>query len=165
MKEYLLKWASPDGRYNIVLMQRAWENIVHFYEKTLHRETGGILIGYYTDDLTTAIVTEITHPSLDSGSGYTWFYRGIVGLKQLLIHRWKEPERRYYLGEWHYHPAKYVEPSIDDINQMAKISRDKNYSCREPIMLIIGYGYNTNRQVRAFIFPRGKPMVELSLIN
>jgi len=134
MRKYSLKWASSDGSHNIVLMPGAWKGIVYFCEKNRHRETGGILIGYYTDDLITAVITEISYPPRDSKSGYAWFYRGIAGLKQLLIQRWKEPIPCYYLGEWHYHPTKDVEPSMNDIDQMIKISSDENYNCREPVV-------------------------------
>lgn len=161
MKKYSLKWTSPDRRYNIVLLPGVWKDLVNFCGNSIHRETGGILIGYYTDDLFTAVVTEITHPHKNSRSSYAWFYRGIAGLKQLLIQRWKEPESRYYLGEWHYHPTKDVVPSLDDMNQMVKISREENYNCRKPVMLIVGHGHETDRQMRAFVFPRGESMLEL----
>lgn len=142
-------------------MHNAWENILQTCKKAANKETGGILIGYYTDDLTTAVVTESTPPPKDSKSDYTWFYRGIDGLKRLLIRRWKEPRRCYYLGEWHYHPAKKVKPSHDDINQMVRISSEENYNCREPIMLVVGHDYGETRQIKAFVFPRGKAMIEL----
>lgn len=142
-------------------MHNTWENILQTCEKSVNKETGGILIGYYTDDLTTAVVTEATPPPKDSRSDYTRFYRGMDGLKRLLIRRWKEPRRCYYLGEWHYHPVKNVEPSPNDINQMVKISREENYKCREPIMLVVGHGYGEARSIRAFVFPKGTAMIEL----
>lgn len=146
-----------------MLMHRAWENILHFCEKALNKETGGILIGYYTEDLTTAVITEVTPAPPDSRSGCSWFYRGIAGLKQLFLRKWKEVERRHYLGEWHYHPRKHVEPSIDDMSQMVNISKDGHYNCQEPVMLIVGYGYGVDRHIRALVFPRREPMLELSI--
>ncbi|UJS16659.1 MAG: Mov34/MPN/PAD-1 family protein [Candidatus Jettenia sp.] len=156
-----MKWSTNDGRYSIILTSKAWKNILCNCEKAVNKEIGGILIGYYTDDLITAIVKEATPPPKDSRSGYIWFYRGTAGLKRLLILRWKEIKRCYYLGEWHYHPEKNIKPSSDDINQMVRISREENYNCQEPILLIIGYDHGEARQIRTFIFPKREEMTEL----
>ena len=103
-------------------------------------ETGGILIGYYTSTNTQAIVTKITGPSKDSGSGRSWFKRGTLGLSALLNRVWNSGE--YYLGEWHFHPmASSVQPSPQDIYQMKEIAFSERYNCPEPIMIIIAGSY------------------------
>ena len=48
-----------------------------------------------------------------------------------------------YLGEWHLHPDSRSAPSHVDIAQMKKISQDKNFNCKEPILLIFGKLINT----------------------
>lgn len=99
-------------------------------------ETGGIIIGYYSIDLKKVIVTKATPLSKDSKVGRNWFVRGVEGLKRILNKRWEYNE--YYLGEWHFHPQNNSSPSFQDKRQLAMISKDKNYSCPEPIMLIVG---------------------------
>jgi hypothetical protein len=66
-------------------------------------ETGGVLIGTYSCDLSLAIVARATaHPS-DSRAGATWFERGTAGMDKLLEDAWAHG--LHYLGEWHYHPG------------------------------------------------------------
>ncbi|WP_202703895.1 Mov34/MPN/PAD-1 family protein [Flavobacterium sp. UGB4466] len=97
-------------------------------------ETGGIILGSYTDSAT-ATVSEIMDPPEDSRAGRYWFERGIKGLKSILTAAWNK--NQYYLGEWHYHPNGTVEPSYQDYQQMSKISKSEKYYCPEPIMIII----------------------------
>lgn len=44
----------------------------------------------------------------------------------------------HYLGEWHLHPKSNPTPSATDIAQMKKIAQDKNFNCKEPILMILG---------------------------
>ncbi len=124
-------------------------------------ETGGILIGYYSQDRSTAIVTQATRAPRDSRSGPTWFIRGVVGLRHLLAKFWKEPKRHYYLGEWHYHPAKTVEPSCEDFTQMRLISESSDYNCAEPVLIIVGEGMGVDLPAKVFVFPKEAPTLNL----
>jgi len=125
-------------------------------------ETGGVLIGRYSPDLATAIVSEATPPPPDSEQGPAWFIRGVVGLREKFKRRWRSKERTYYLGEWHFHPTANVEPSQEDIAQMSKICHDLNYHCGEPVLLIAGKSNDDQERVyRAFVFPRGNRYMEL----
>ncbi len=119
------------------------------------------MIGFYTEDQSTAIVTKATPPPRDSRAGRTWFHRGIAGLRLLLEKYWTKPERRYYIGEWHFHTAVDVEPSPDDIDQMTRISRDRKYNCPEPVSLIVGKERRGERRVRMFVFLRDSSAMEL----
>lgn len=100
-------------------------------------ETGGIIIGHYDADCQNAVITECTKPPEDSIAARFRFYRGIKGLKGLLQQCWKE-QNEYYLGEWHLHPGSSPTPSAADIAQMKKIAQDKNFNCKEPILMILG---------------------------
>jgi len=150
-------WETNQGEYLFEINSDVWNFLESECSKANGRETGGILIGYYSDDRSTAMVTEATAPPIDSSYGYNWFQRGISGLKSLLIGHWKNSSRKiFYIGEWHYHPARMVVPSDEDYKQMREISNSENYQCKEPIMLIIGNRINDTRQIRAFVFPRGR---------
>ncbi len=125
-------------------------------------ETGGILVGRYSEDLALAIVCEATPPPTDSKRGRSWFMRGVSGLSEMLSKRWQAGERTFYVGEWHFHPANQVEPSRDDFTQMHKISRAREYDCREPLLLILGAGtHEGNRVFRAFVCPADGDRLEL----
>jgi len=160
-----MHWVTQTGNLSLVIDSKPWQSIEDQCRKAKDCETGGVLIGYYSEDTTTAVITEISAPPHDSDRGPTWFHRGVAGLKQLLLRRWKSVKRTYYLGEWHYHPSTLIEPSGDDLDQMLKINCAPNYQCREPIMLIIGQNVTGTRQVRAFVFPRELPYVEYQRIS
>lgn len=134
MKEYenielKSKIFIEDGAYNKLLTIIA--------ENKSKLETGGIIIGHYDVTFQNAIITECTRPPEDSKAARLRFYRGIKGLKSLLQKYWKE-RNEYYLGEWHLHPGSSPNPSHTDIEQMKKIAKDKNFNCKEPILLILG---------------------------
>ncbi|MCX6064977.1 MAG: Mov34/MPN/PAD-1 family protein [Chloroflexi bacterium] len=159
-------WIANQGEYLLVVQQVAWQAIVSECFRANDRETGGILIGYYTNDQSTANVTEALPAPKDSKWGQYWFVRGVTGLSTLLLKRWANPTRRtFYLGEWHFHPSIGLEPSDYDFKQMKEISYSSNYHCKEPIMLIIGQDDNGNRPVRVFVFPRDKNPYEYQQIS
>ena len=157
------RWLTPNGEYALMIESQAWLRIESECKKAQGRETGGILIGTYTEDNSTAVVTEVSGPPSDSCRGFSWFWRGIVGLKELLARRWKWKRRTYYLGEWHFHPYLSIEPSGDDLTQMRNISQNFNYHCSKPIMIIVGKYCNEGRPIRAFVFPQGESHLEFHI--
>ncbi len=156
-------WWTVDDEYGVIVQDECWQSMVQECASAGEMETGGILIGYYTPDKATAVVTKAVGPPVDSERGHTWFRRGIAGLSAVLRRLWDQPRRTYYVGEWHYHPAARVEPSPDDLEQMVKISRASNYQCKEPIMLVIGNAVDGRRPIRAFVFPAGSAPREMKL--
>lgn len=154
-------WITHCRRYALKVTAASWQQIERECVRSGTIETGGILVGHYTADTSTVIVTEALPPPEDSARGRSWFYRGVAGLCELLTKRWQSKTRSYYIGEWHYHPASIVEPSEDDFSQMYSINADRRYSCQEPVMLIVGRAqYGVERPLRAFVFPRGQSHME-----
>lgn len=103
-------------------------------------ETGGIIIGRYSDDGLTAHISEITNSPDDSIKRRSSFKRGIQGLQKKLNMLWGN--RYYYLGEWHYHPNSSSFPSEHDIKQMISLSHNKKLHCPEPILIVLGGNKN-----------------------
>lgn len=125
-------------------------------------ETGGVLVGRYSTDSKVADIREATPAPPDSLQGRSWFTRGVVGLRELLAKRWQAKRHTHYLGEWHFHPTDVVVPSSIDFSQMARIARADEYRCREPLLLIMGYGTGSRtRPMRVFVCPRGEMPIEL----
>lgn len=129
-------FTSKDSKYKFLLQDKIFRSMLRYVRNSEDMETGGILIGSYSQDTSTAIVTKITGPPKDSRRGFSWFERGLKGLQKLLNKRWLNHE--YYLGEWHYHPLSAPTPSFQDLYQMRVISSSKSYHCPEPILMIIG---------------------------
>ena len=157
---------TPCQGYELRIAAESWRQIDRECRRSGSVETGGILIGHYTKDERTALVTEALPPPSDSARGRSWFHRGVAGLRGLLAKRWESEVRTYYVGEWPYHPASIVEPSGDDLTQMHGINADPRYRCREPIMVIVGQApRGKERPVRAFVFPQGQGHIEFKRRN
>ncbi len=120
----------------IYLKNIAYQKAINQAKKTKNKETGGILIGRYSSSLKIVYINELSNPPADSKAGFCWFNRGVKGLREYLEKKWIQNEE-YYLGEWHFHPANVPEPSLTDIAQLKRISWDKRFNCKEPILIIV----------------------------
>jgi integrative and conjugative element protein (TIGR02256 family) len=114
-------------------------------------ETGGVLIGRYAEDGRVAYVELASPPPGDSSAGLDWFERGQNGLRELLREQWNLPQRRFYVGEWHFHPIGRAEPSFQDRQQMATIAQDSNYHCERPLLIIASPSTLQRRTARVFV--------------
>lgn len=151
-------------RFGLCIEARAWKLLDRCCRRAGDAETGGVLVGFYAPALDVACVTEASGPPADSERGRTWFRRGVAGLESLFRRHWSAARRRHYIGEWHYHPAADIEPSPDDLEQMASISRSPKFQCSEPIMVIVGASVpGGSRRFRAFVFPRDTPYEEFTV--
>lgn len=147
-------WKTEDHLFKVELSPDIFLKMVEMTQENCTIETGGILVGKYIDNNNTAIIIDALPPPKDSLRSRSTFTRGIEGLITLLKNLWghSKTKRQYYIGEWHYHPTTVVIPSQTDLDQMEKISRDPNYNCKEPIMIILGNGNSTDRQIKCFLF-------------
>lgn len=143
-------WSSADGRFGMEIQQAALARALVICERAGTAETGGIIVGHYTVKHDCAVVTELRGPPNDSEAGRTWFVRGAQGLTDYLRSLWTR-ERRYYLGEWHFHPRASAQPSRQDTGQMQEIARDPRYRCPEPLLLIIGGSPPEAYELSAFV--------------
>lgn len=158
---------TVDGTFAVQFQATVFRALDRHCRDAGSSETGGILIGHHSEDLSVAIVREATPPPSDSRRGRSWFVRGVNGLRDMLGKRWRAKDRTHYLGEWHFHPVVHVEPSGDDFAQMVEISRAKEYDCKEPLLLILGAGQHQGRRsFRAFVCPaEGAPSELLPLLD
>ncbi|MBD2717108.1 Mov34/MPN/PAD-1 family protein [Microvirga sp. STR05] len=150
---------SANKDFNLFLSKKLLEEVVNYCRIAHRNETGGIIIGSYSADLSGATVSKIMGPPVDSRSGFSWFERGTEGVKKAMDDLWQK-QQQFYLGEWHYHPYSSPNPSRRDLLQMREVAEDPNFACPEPIMLIAGGNPKKSMLFRAFVFPAGK-MVEL----
>ena len=156
-------YSSDDGKFQVILPGDVERKVLRLCAEARGRETGGVLVGNYTPDRATAIITDATPPPRDSDAGRTWFNRGVAGLQRLFVRLWSKPNREYYIGEWHHHPTNTIAMSTDDVRQMKNISEDENYRCPEPVLIIVGVNRYSRWNGRIFLFPQGEKYVELSV--
>lgn len=155
-----LVFRSEDGLYGLRLTEACIPDILDLCALAGGRETGGILIGYYTEALDTALVTAATGPPPDSKGGRDWFKRGVKGLRERLEEDWNA-RQEFYLGEWHFHPNELPEPSIADDDRLERIAALPRYDCSSPVLLIIGGSSNDEWLLGAYVFPRGESKADL----
>jgi|ERR1700677_2822370 len=123
-------------------------------------ETGGILIGHYTQKLDCAVVVAATGSPLDSKRSTRSFQRGIRHLQRLLDLYWATGE--YYLGEWHYHSSGTTTPSHEDLIEMQKIARSPEMNCPIPLLLIVGGDSLNGFSLGSFVLSTsGRRLIEM----
>lgn len=156
------RFCSPDGCFDVVVPHAMIQKMHQICVEAGGVETGGILLGRYSEDLRCASIHSITGPPPDSKKRFSQFVRGIKGLPELLAKLWNKTDRTYYLGEWHHHPLSIPNPSPDDINQMNQIANSEKYACPEPILLILSGSPSENWTVTANIFKRNGSAISLT---
>lgn len=128
--------SSSDHEVALTIGTVAMMRMLEHCERAGHLETGGILIGRYSNLGDQAFVTDVTGPPSDSVATPWSFVRGIRGLQQRISRAWRR--REYYLGEWHFHPMAAPNPSDRDRAQIRAFAKDADYKCPEPILIVIG---------------------------
>lgn len=156
MKMDKMLFQDENKIYTITISKNVYEEMLCHCDKANPYETGGILIGNYSDDQTTANIIQITSVPKKSKHFKYNFYRSSKGLKEVLDLLWDKGQ--YYLGEWHYHPNSSAEPSNVDKKQMLKLSQDKKLNCPEPILVIIG-GNNVGWEKSVRIYVNNKELI------
>ncbi len=159
-----MEFWSDDRRFGLKLSERQYNRILRFCVTSGDIETGGILIGFYTLGHNCAVVTTVTGPPVDSRHAKTWFHRGTKDVQNLLQDVWNRG-RRYYLGEWHFHPGGNPDPSMTDVNQLKQIADSPHYQCPEPVLLIVGRTRSDKWNTMSYVFPRGKEFIRMAPIT
>ena len=146
---------SHDKSFGFRLSEKHLLCMLRFCQQSHHVETGGVMMGIYSETRNCAIVTGIVGPPLDSVHGSSWFIRGVRGLQAHINHIWRT-KHQYYIGEWHFHPCAISTASSDDIRQMTEISNSEIYQCPEPLLLIIGGKPPDNYTINVYVFPKDR---------
>lgn len=128
-------WELKDGM-RLEVSEAALASVAKHISSRKRGETGGILIGRYSDDLSTAKVMSASGPGPHATFGPSSFTRQAFSLQAELDREFEAG--RYYLGEWHCHPGTNSTPSSQDIRQMKAISKSADYNCPEPILMVFG---------------------------
>lgn len=156
-----LAFRSADDKFGLTVPTSHWSQLRDLCLAAGGMETGGILVGYYTPEHDSAILTDVSGPPPDTTAGKAWLHRGIATLQNWLHELWIR-KTRYYLGEWHFHPVGEPKPSPTDIREMTRIARSVRFGCPEPVLLLVARN-NGRFMVGAFVFPQGGSFVQLLL--
>ena len=131
-----MRFQNENEKIGVILDNSHIDEMHRLCKMSFPNETGGVLVGKYSEDLKWAEIHGITGPPFFSKGRRASFYRSNFGLKRILDDAWDDGN--YYIGEWHYHPNAASQPSLTDTRQMIKISKNQHLHCPEPIIIIIG---------------------------
>jgi integrative and conjugative element protein (TIGR02256 family) len=147
----------------IFLAQIARESILEEVKKAEGVETGGILIGFETEEKD-IIVLRASGPGPKSVMTETRFERDIEHCQKQLEKASSELGiRGLYMGEWHFHPSGSNHPSPLDIKSMHEIACQENYATDRPAMIIVGYDLNLSGTIH--LITAGYLMTEIFNID
>lgn len=116
-------------------------------------ESGGFLVGRYSDDNCTAIVSSVIIPTSYSSTPVS-YERDTNGMEPMWDQLYEDG--LIYLGEWHSHPNGDASYSCKDKQALINIANSKSVKITSPIMLIFGFSKTTIKQIRAYYFKDGK---------
>jgi integrative and conjugative element protein (TIGR02256 family) len=101
-------------------------------------ETGGVLVGYWSEDGREVVITAVSGPgpkAIHSKSDFTPDY---LYQDQFVASAYARSGRRHtYLGDWHTHPDGGTKLSGLDKRTLRRISRAQDARAAAPIMVIV----------------------------
>jgi len=146
------EFVSVNQAYGVRLPVSILEKMHKDCSASLPKETGGILVGYYSEDLNWATITRAYGPSRQSKRHCASFVRFGFDYLPTLNRLWNKSQ--YYIGEWHFHPFSSASPSSIDVNTMLNLSSDKKLHCPEPVLIVVG-GANGIWDISVSVFSCG----------
>jgi len=105
----------------VILLPEAIRKLKKYRQRSCQKERGGVLAGSLSHD-GSWIVSHVMTPSKKSRSGKYWFERDAESADQYLNDLFEKSEGSvFYLGEWHTHPERSIEPSDKDLTVIADL--------------------------------------------
>lgn len=129
-------YLAVDRSVAVDIQAAALDAMVRLCAQSGHFETGGVLIGRYSEFGDRVVVNKVTGPPRDSRRFRFSFIRGIAGLTSRFRREWAEGA--YYVGEWHFHPFASPMPSATDIGQINAFAAEADLRCPRPVLVVLG---------------------------
>lgn len=152
---------SASAMYGLRIPGHVLAEMVELCKRSDGIETGGIIVGYYNRQHDCAIVTTCSGPPKDSVRKRSHFRRGVRGLRKWVLELWALRAKRYYLGEWHFHPLRAPIASDRDKWQMKETAGKEACECPEPVMVILGGDPEGEWTCKSFIYLQKEGLIEL----
>ena len=100
------------------------------------RETGGMLIGYWTRS-GNAVITHATKPGPKAIHGYKYFVADCEYCQVILDDIIDRTGGEFsYIGDWHTHPVGLIGLSQQDMITAKSVSMDPSYLCPRPLVAV-----------------------------
>ncbi len=138
----VLRYYCKDIDLRLQIEQMKIDFMLKESRKHYPKEYGGILIGRYSIDHNSAIITDVIFPTKYQNTK-TSFVRGSESLEEKLTIEFNKDPSIFYLGEWHTHPNSGTNPSPIDKSTLVFLADHPEVKIENPIMLIIGFTKNS----------------------
>ena len=131
-------WRSTCGTYTARIDQRCFEAISQVARKHYPNEVGTSLAGTYSDDGSTADVTQMVPLTSDSRGGRANFVRGTAGLAEFFSRLFRTSRGlTHYVGDWHSHPNGAPIPSTTDWQTTRDFACNPMARCPECLLIVV----------------------------
>ncbi len=107
-------------------------------DRAMPKETGGVLLGYWSADRTDVVVTECVGPGSKAVHRRSTFVPDHAYHEREVARAYRASGRSItYLGDWHSHPFGPLRLSTADLLTQIRIGRSATARAPEGLMLII----------------------------
>lgn len=131
-----MNYISKETGLSIQIEESLLDQLYQYGKNHYPNEYGGLLLGHYSEDRTTAIVRETILPKEYKGNRYS-FERETEDLRSVLEECFNKVPSLIYLGEWHTHPDGIAYPSTTDLKALKQIADHHEVNIYNPILLIV----------------------------
>jgi integrative and conjugative element protein (TIGR02256 family) len=132
-------WRFPDLECAVRIPDEVLDAMRKVAASASPRETGGTLVGHYSEDRLTAFVTRALEAKTGARRQRTRFYRPPDDVDGQLARIYEETGGiTHYLGEWHSPPGATPTPSPTDLSTLRGLARSRSVASDTPIMIILG---------------------------
>jgi integrative and conjugative element protein (TIGR02256 family) len=103
-------------------------------------EKGGIVLGQVNATNDKVLVCRATAPTHADISERTSFQRNRTTAQQIIEYEFYNSNRKNtYLGEWHTHPARFANPSTQDLNMIKQQLKDNDIKVKFVLIFIVAH--------------------------
>ena len=155
------QWIDRVKHLSVIMPDSILNKMEQLCESFYPNECGGILIGEYSDDLSQAEVKKIMVSKNNSGNRMS-FLREAKDANNFLKKLWRIASgTKYFIGEWHSHPAGAGYPSSTDDDAMYQVAKTSSCSCKRPVLIILNGGPNVWESDKCWVYLIEGERVEL----
>jgi integrative and conjugative element protein (TIGR02256 family) len=132
-------WRFPDLECTVLIPDDVLAAMRMVAASACPQETGGTLVGHYSEDRRRALVTRALEAETGACRKRTRFYRPSDDVDRQLARVYDESAgTTHYLGEWHTHPGAVPTPSSTDLSTLKGLARSRCVATDTPFMVILG---------------------------
>jgi integrative and conjugative element protein (TIGR02256 family) len=120
----------------LIVPNSCLEHIATLCHQHYPKEIGGVLLGAYSEDRATVIVSRVVVPAKFRNSRTSFIPDAAAVNQELATAYTASGGRLIYVGDWHSHPDGPAEPSPKDRRSIAKQAEHPQVHTNSPLLLI-----------------------------